>query len=103
MPSLVSIDKIKDLLMKEGLYAMVIPSTDPHFNEYTPEHYRLLEMLSGFSGSAGTLIVTLGQSALWTDSRYYIQAEKELPSFWKLMKSGNPKYPKISVMHYLCL
>lgn len=95
MPSLVSIDKIKDLLMKEGLYAMVIPSTDPHFNEYTPEHYRLLEMLSGFSGSAGTLIVTLGQSALWTDSRYFQQAEKQLEgSGIDLMRMKMPGVPQ---------
>lgn len=57
---------------------MVIPTNDPHFGEYTQDYYKVRAWLSGFTGSAGTLVVTQESAALWTDSRYFEQAEREL-------------------------
>jgi Xaa-Pro aminopeptidase len=56
----------------------LIPSTDPHLGEYIPDHWRLIEWLTGFTGSAATILVTESFAGLWTDSRYFIQAEKQL-------------------------
>jgi len=61
-----------------SLSAFIVPSSDPHFGEYIQEHYKCMEWLSGFNGSAGTLVVTLKNAALWTDSRYFVQAENQL-------------------------
>lgn len=66
--------KICDL----NIYAIVIPSADPHQSEYLAESWKIREWLSGFTGSAGTLVVTRESAGLWTDSRYYLQAEEEL-------------------------
>ncbi len=60
------------------LSAFIVPSNDTHFGEYIQDHYKCLEWLSGFNGSAGTVVVTLDDAALWTDSRYFVQAEKQL-------------------------
>ena len=58
--------------------AFVFPSTDPHHGEYVPNHWKGREWISGFNGSAGTAVVTLHESALWTDSRYFIAATQQL-------------------------
>jgi len=72
------IELLRDYMKKSGVNACIIPTADPHLNEYIPECYKLRQWLSGFTGSAGTLVVTENDSGLWTDGRYYIQAEKEL-------------------------
>ena len=65
----------------------LIPSTDPHLGEYTPDHWRIIEWLTGFSGSAATVIITQSFAGLWTDSRYFIQAENQIQdSGFVLMK-----------------
>jgi Xaa-Pro aminopeptidase len=56
----------------------LLPSTDPHLGEYVPDHWRLIEWLTGFTGSAATILITDAFAGLWTDSRYLIQAEKQL-------------------------
>ena len=56
----------------------LIPSTDPHLGEYIPDHWRIIEWLTGFTGSAATVIITESFSLLFTDSRYFIQAENQL-------------------------
>ncbi len=61
-----------------GLDAYLIPSSDPHQSEYVAEHWKVREWLSGFTGSAGILIVTKDHAGLWTDSRYFLQAEQQL-------------------------
>ena len=66
-------------MMKEaGLDAYIVFSNDPHMSEYVPERWKAREFISGFSGSAGTFLLTLEESALWTDGRYFLQAEQEL-------------------------
>ena len=80
-----------------GLSACIIPSGDPHLSEYPAEHWKVREWLSGFSGSAGTLVVTSEEAGLWTDSRYYLQAEEQLdPNFIQLFKDGEPGIPDIA-------
>ncbi len=65
--------------MKEnGVQAYIIPSSDPHMSEYLPEHWMVRSYFSGFTGSAGTLVVTETESGLWTDGRYFIQAANQL-------------------------
>jgi Xaa-Pro aminopeptidase len=70
----------KGLMKREQLAAFIIPASDPHQSEYVCEHWKVREWTSGFSGSAGTLVITREQAVLWTDSRYYLQAEQELKS-----------------------
>ena len=65
-------------MRREGISAFITPSTDPHAGEYIPERWKSRRWISGFTGSAGTAVVTLNQAALWTDSRYFIQATEQL-------------------------
>ena len=86
------------LWMKEnGFTAFVFPSSDPHNSEYVADYWKSREWISGFSGSAGTAVVTLEHAALWTDSRYFIAAEKELQGTdFKLMKLRVEGTPSVS-------
>ena len=73
--------RVKDLralMAREGLDAFVFPSTDPHNGEYIPEHWEGRKWISGFNGSAGIAVVTMNEAALWTDSRYFIAAARQL-------------------------
>ncbi|MEZ4918449.1 MAG: aminopeptidase P family protein [Saprospiraceae bacterium] len=72
------INSMRKSMAANGLDAYVIPVTDPHMSEYLPAHWRTLEWASGFTGSAGTLVFTQNFAGLWTDSRYFIQAEQQL-------------------------
>ena len=69
---------LRAAMQQHGVAAVMVPSADPHLSEYLPAHWQAREWLSGFSGSAGTLIVTAGQAGLWTDSRYFAQAAQQL-------------------------
>ncbi|MDE5987435.1 MAG: aminopeptidase P family protein [Prevotella sp.] len=87
---------LRKIMRREKLCAVIIPSTDPHNGEYVPEHWEGRKWISGFSGSAGTAVVTLHSAALWTDSRYFIQAEEELrDTGFLLMKQKMPGTPDI--------
>ena len=72
------LDLLRKVLAGDDISAMIIPSTDPHFGEYIPDHYKVLEWLSGFTGEAATLVVTQKEAALWVDSRFFIQAAAQL-------------------------
>jgi Xaa-Pro aminopeptidase len=76
------IDRLKSLrieLKNRGVDAIIIPSNDPHFSEYTAKCWKYRKWISGFSGSAGTLAISVaGNAVLWVDSRYFIQATKQL-------------------------
>lgn len=97
-------DKLKALrkLMQErNLAAYIIPTDDFHGSEYVGEYFKAREYMSGFTGSAGTLIVLSDEAALWTDGRYFIQAAKQLAgTSIKLMRAGQPGVPTIE--EYLC-
>ncbi len=77
-PFRLRIEKARDALKANGLAAVLVPSSDPHLSEYLPERWQGREWLSGFTGSMGTLAVTLDAAALFADSRYWEQAASEL-------------------------
>ncbi|MBQ2178872.1 MAG: aminopeptidase P family N-terminal domain-containing protein, partial [Prevotella sp.] len=78
---------LREELRREHLSAFVFPTTDPHNSEYTADYWKGREWISGFTGSAGIAVVTLKSAALWTDSRYFIQAEDQLRGTeYQLMK-----------------
>eukprot|EP01064_Diplonema_japonicum_P013470 TRINITY_DN2101_c0_g4_i1.p1 TRINITY_DN2101_c0_g4~~TRINITY_DN2101_c0_g4_i1.p1 ORF type:complete len:621 (+),score=159.18 TRINITY_DN2101_c0_g4_i1:42-1865(+) len=87
---------VRRLMKQHDLAAYYVPSTDPHNCEYTPDCFMRVAALSGFTGSAGTVIVTLEEALLWTDGRYFVQADKELNDDWKLMKLSVPGFPTVS-------
>ncbi|MBN1412499.1 MAG: aminopeptidase P family protein [Spirochaetales bacterium] len=72
------VKSLRSLMDKEGIHAYFIPSTDEHQNEYCPSRFRRREWISGFSGSSGDVVITRNNAGLWTDSRYYLQAEMQL-------------------------
>ena len=77
--------------------AFIIPSTDPHLSEYVAPHWMSREWISGFTGSAGTVVVLMNEAGLWTDSRYFLQAAKELEgSGITLYKEMLPETPSIT-------
>ena len=77
-PFRLRIERVRDALKKHGLAAVLVPSSDPHLSEYLPERWQGRQWLSGFTGSMGTLVVTLKTAAVFADSRYWVQAEAEL-------------------------
>lgn len=88
---------LREKLSAMNVSAIIIPTNDPHFGEYTQDHYKVREWLSGFNGSAGTLVVTLQGAALWTDSRYFVQAAAQLQgSEIKLMRMKMEGTPTIA-------
>ena len=70
--------RIRQLMSREGVHALLVPSADPHLSEYLPGYWQGRQWLSGFHGSVGTLIVTGSFAGVWADSRYWEQATKEL-------------------------
>lgn len=88
------INNLRSLMKERGITAYIIPTYDPHQSEYLADHYKTRVWISGFTGSAGTVVVTEKEAILWTDGRYFIQAEKELAdSEIKLFKMGIPGFP----------
>ena len=77
-PIPVRIESVRDSLRSLGIDALLVPSSDPHLSEYLPERWQGRVWLSGFTGSMGTLVVTTERAALFADSRYWVQAEREL-------------------------
>ncbi|HTN49003.1 MAG TPA: aminopeptidase P family protein [Burkholderiaceae bacterium] len=72
------IDALRQAMARNGLAAVIVPSSDPHLSEYLPERWKGREWASGFTGSVGTLIVTRDSAGVWVDSRYWTQAEVQL-------------------------
>lgn len=84
-----------------NIKALIIPSTDPHLSEYVAPYWMSREWISGFTGSAGTAVILMDKAGLWTDSRYFLQAEKELEgSGITLYKEMLPETP--SITKFLC-
>jgi Xaa-Pro aminopeptidase len=77
-PARLRIERLREVLAPLGVDALLVPSSDPHLSEYLPERWQGRQWLSGFTGSMGTLVVTLSEAALFADSRYWAQAEREL-------------------------
>ena len=72
------IAQLRELLKKHDLFGYLVPTADPHLSEYPPTRFETRAWLTGFTGSAGTLLVTADFAGLWVDSRYYVQAESQL-------------------------
>lgn len=89
--------KLRALMAANNVDATVIPQTDPHHGEYIADHWQLRRFLSGFTGSAGTLVVTADDARLWTDSRYFLQATTQLEGTGiTLMRDGLLDTPSIN-------
>ncbi len=87
---------LRRLMAERNLAAYLVPSTDPHQSEYVPECWRRRAWAAGFSGSAGDLLVTAREAGLWTDGRYFLQAEGQLRgSGIKLFRMGEPGVPTL--------
>ena len=88
-------------MKRSGLSAFVIVSSDAHSSEYVADRWKAREWISGFDGSAGTAVVTLDKALLWTDSRYWLAADKVLAdNGYELMKDGAADTP--SIVEWLC-
>jgi len=86
---------VRALMRKKKLDALIIPSSDPHLGEYVPDHWRVIRWLTGFTGSAGNVVITRTFAGLWTDSRYFIQAEEQLAgSGFELVRLKIPHTPE---------
>lgn len=93
---------LREAMKQADVTAIIIPQTDPHQSEYLADHWQARRHFSGFTGSAGSLVVTPGSALLWTDSRYFIQAASQLDGTGiELMKDGLPDTPDI--ISYLTL
>ena len=88
------LNALREVMMREHLAAFIVTDSDPHNSEYVPDHWKCREWISGFDGSAGTVVITMNAAALWTDSRYFISAEQQLRgtdiSLMKLRMAGTP-------------
>ena len=72
------ITTLRKLMRERGIAAYIVPSDDFHQSEYVSDYFKTREYISGFTGSAGTVLITQDMAGLWTDGRYFIQAEKQL-------------------------
>ena len=90
------VQALRAAMAARNLGACVVPSSDPHLSEYLPEHWQSRAWLSGFEGSAGTLVVTPSFAGLWTDSRYWEQADHDLEgSGIQTMRAGSDSVPSV--------
>ena len=88
------IEKLRSLMKEKDIFAYIIPSADYHQSEYVGEFFKGREFISGFTGSAGTVVITQEKAILWTDGRYFLQAEDELSSSCvELYKMGQENVP----------
>ena len=87
---------LRDYMRLNNVTACIIPSSDPHQSEYVATHWQAREWISGFTGSSGLIIVTLDNAGLWTDSRYFLQAEEQLAGtrieLHKVLKRSVPEH-----------
>uniref|UniRef100_A0A3Q3FDV6 Creatinase N-terminal domain-containing protein n=1 Tax=Labrus bergylta TaxID=56723 RepID=A0A3Q3FDV6_9LABR len=80
------LQELRELMRPLNISAYIIPGTDAHLSEYIAPRDARMAFMTGFTGSAGTAIVTPTKAALWTDSRYWVQAERQLDCNWELEK-----------------
>ena len=92
---------LRALMQEHGVWACIVPGTDPHASEYMAEHWTEMSWITGFLGETGTAVITLEKALLWTDSRYYLQAESELKGTTvELMRESDIDCP--SITEWLC-
>lgn len=87
---------LRESMKQQNIAAYIIPNSDPHLSEYPADCWKAREWISGFTGSAGTVVVTMNKAGLWTDSRYFLQAAQQLDgSGIELFKMGLPDTPSL--------
>lgn len=91
-----NLEELRNILKEQGIDAFIVGSEDAHQSEYVCDADLRRSFISGFTGSAGTALITQDKALLWTDGRYYLQAENELSASWTLMKAGMPDVPDIN-------
>ena len=90
------ISALRKLMEERGYDVYMIPTDDFHQSEYVGEHFKAREYITGFTGSAGTAVVSKTEARLWTDGRYFVQAEEQLSgSEIKLYRMGEPEFPTL--------
>ncbi|MDR1653423.1 MAG: aminopeptidase P family protein [Prevotellaceae bacterium] len=90
------LELLRNTFKANEISACIVPHIDPHASEYFADHWKERVWISGFNGSAGTAVIALQKAALWTDSRYFLQAETQLQGTgYELMKEGLPETPAI--------
>ena len=88
--------KLREEMAQKGIDFYIVPTSDFHQTEYVGEHFKARTFITGFTGSAGTAIITTTEARLWVDGRYFIQAAAQLEgSTVELMRMGEPGVPKI--------
>lgn len=91
------IAELRVLMKEKNIDAYVVPTADFHQSEYVGEHFKARKFITGFSGSAGTAVITADEARLWTDGRYFIQAAKQIEGTGvELMKMGEPGFPTLN-------
>lgn len=97
------IAELRTLLKKEGIDFYIVPTADFHSSEYVGDYFKMRSFLSGFTGSAGTLVVSENEAGLWTDGRYFVQAEAQLEgsgiTLYKMAEEGVPKIEEYLEQH----
>lgn len=93
------LNKLQQLLKEKNIDAYIIPLSDYHLSEYVPDYFKIIKELTNFTGSSATLLVMQETALLWTDGRYFLQAEKELNDKIKLMKMKTEDTP--TLLEYL--
>ena len=92
---------LRMMLKSEAISAFIIPSTDPHLSEYVASYWKTREWISGFTGSAGTIVILKDKAGLWTDSRYFLQAAQQLEGTdITLYKEMLPETP--TIIEFIC-
>ena len=92
----VRIESLRALMAERGIDAYLLPTSDFHQSEYVDAHFKCRQFMTGFTGSAGTAVITKTEAGLWTDGRYFVQAGKELSgSEVKLFRTGNEGVPTV--------
>ena len=88
---------LRKFMQGNGIQAFILPTTDPHNSEYVASHWEARKWLTGFTGSAGTAVITMKKAGLWTDSRYFLQAAEQLEGTdITLFKERMPETPSIA-------
>ena len=92
----VKIGQLRDRMKELGIDAYLVPTADFHESEYVGEFFKCRHFLTGFNGTAGTAVITMDKAGLWTDGRYFVQAEEQLSgNEIKLYRMGEPEFPTL--------
>ena len=92
----IKIGQLRDRMKELGINAYLVPTADFHESEYVGEFFKCRHFLTGFNGTAGTAVITMDKAGLWTDGRYFVQAEEQLSgSEIKLYRMGEPEFPTL--------